>query len=73
MKELKDLKIKDLAKVSEMTEAALKKETVSAQKSYFTLQMKKSLGEMKQTHLMKFMRRYIAQLKTVAKAKGFNI
>jgi ribosomal protein L29 len=73
MKELKDLKIKDLTKVNEMTQAALKKETISAQKSYFTLQMKKSLGELKQTHLMKFMRRYIAQLRTVAKTKGFNI
>ncbi len=73
MKELKDLKQKDLAKVNEMTEAALKKEVVSAEKSYFTLTMKKSAGELKQTHLMKFARRYIAKLKTVAKAKGFNI
>ena len=73
MKELKDLKIKDLTKVSEMTEAALKKEVSSAEKSYYTLGIKKSLGEMKQTHLMKFMRRYIARLKTVARAKGFNI
>jgi len=35
--------------------------------------MKKELGELKQTHLIKALRRYVAQLYTVASSKGFNI
>ncbi len=73
MKEIKGVKMQDSAKLDAMSEAALKKEIVTSQKSYFTLQMKKSLGELKQTHVMKFSMRYIARLKTLAKAKGFNI
>jgi ribosomal protein L29 len=37
------------------------------------MKMKKELNELKQTHLVKPMRRYIAVLKTVWKTKGFNI
>ena len=73
MKEIKGLKMQDSAKLDAMTEAALKKEIVASQKTYFTFKMKKHAGELKQTHLVKFMRRYIAKLKTLATAKWFNI
>ncbi len=73
MKEIKDLKIKDSEKLNAMTESALKKEVVTSQKAYFSLKMKKHAGELKQTHLVKAMRRYIAKLKTLANAKWFNI
>jgi len=35
--------------------------------------MKKELNELKQTHLIKALRRYIAVIKTIANTKGFNI
>ena len=73
MKELKDLKIKDASKVNELTEAKLKVEIKDSEKKLFTLRMKKELWELKQTHLIKFLRKYIAKLKTTAVSKGFNI
>jgi ribosomal protein L29 len=35
--------------------------------------MKKEVGELKQTHLIKALRRYVAQINTVAKANGLNV
>lgn len=73
MKEIKDLNLKEFNKLNEMKEADLKIELAKASKTLFTLRMKKELGEQKQTHLIKFLRRNIAQMKTVAIAKWFNI
>lgn len=73
MKEIKDLKIQDTSKLVELSEGDLKKELKNSVKRYFTLKMKKELGEVKQTHLIKFLRRYIARIKTVASNKGIKL
>ena len=71
MKEIKDLKIQDFAKIASLDVVELKKELHSAEKKYFTLKMKKQLWELKQTHLIKFMRKYIARIQTLITAKRF--
>lgn len=61
MKEIKDLKKLEVSN--------LNKELVDAQKKLFELTMKLSLSELKQTHLLKPLRKYIAVLKTVINEK----
>lgn len=73
MKEIKDLKLKDLAKLNELSEADLKQELASSSKNLYVLKMKKQLGEQTQTHLIKALRRYIARVKTIVSSKGINI
>jgi large subunit ribosomal protein L29 len=73
MKQIKDLKMLDMDKLNELSEKDLKAALVKTSKDLFVLRMKKQLGELKQTHLIKALRRYIAQLKTVATSKGFNV
>lgn len=73
MKEIKDLKLQELGKLNDLDEKALRAELTRTSKDLFTLKMKKELGELKQTHLIKVLRRYIAQVKTVATSKWFNI
>ena len=70
MKELKDLKIKKIADVRKLTLDKIQVEAKNAQRTLFTLKMKLRLGELKQTHLVKFLRKYIAQVKTVANNKS---
>ncbi len=69
MKEIKDLKLKALKDLNAMEVADLKKELVSAKKTIFELNMKLELNELKQTHLIKALRRYIAVINTVASWK----
>ena len=73
MKEIKDLKLKEIEKLKELNEKDLKTELSKSSKDLFALKMKKELGELKQTHLIKAVRRYVAQVKTVASSKWFNI
>jgi large subunit ribosomal protein L29 len=73
MKEIKDLKLQELGKLIELDEKALKATLIKTSKDLFVLRMKKEVGELKQTHLIKALRRHIAQVKTVAASKGFNI
>jgi ribosomal protein L29 len=73
MKEIKDLNLKELSKLNEMSEKDLRSELTASSKNLYVLRMKKELGEQKQTHLIKTLRRYIAQLNTVASSKGLNI
>ncbi len=73
MKEIKDLNLKELVKLNEMSEKDLRSELTTSSKNLYVLRMKKELGEQKQTHLIKTLRRYIAQLNTVATSKGLNI
>lgn len=73
MKTVKDLKIKDKKKLAEFSEADVKKELQAARKMLFTLEMKNETNELKQTHLVRFARRYVAQLLTIASAKGFKV
>jgi len=73
MKNLKDLKLHDISKLNSLDEKEFKKELDSSLKKLFTLRMKKELWELKQTHLIKTLRRYIARIKTIANIKWFNI
>ena len=73
MKEIKDLKLQELGKLIELNEKDLRAELTRSSKDLFTLRMKKELGELKQTHLIKTLRKYVAQINTVATSKGFNI
>lgn len=66
MKEIKDLKLKSHEALSKLEKSKLAEEVKNAEKTLFTLRMKLRLGELKQTHLVKFLRRYIAQIKTIA-------
>jgi len=70
MKEIKDLKTKSLDAVKKLGADKLKEEVKNAEKTLFTLRMKLRLGELKQTHLVKFLKKYIAQVKTVANNKS---
>lgn len=70
MKEIKDLKIKNTSNLNELTDSKLKMEIKDSEKKLFTLRMKKELWELKQTHLVKFLRKYVARLKTIAVSKG---
>lgn len=69
MKEIKDLKLKALKDLNAMEVVDLKKELVSAKKTMFELNMKLELNELKQTHLIKALRRYIAVINTIASWK----
>ncbi|MDD2870622.1 MAG: 50S ribosomal protein L29 [Candidatus Gracilibacteria bacterium] len=73
MKEIKDLKLQEIGKLRELNEKDLKAELTKSSKDLYVLRMKKELGELKQTHLIKALRRYTAQVKTIAASKGFNI
>ncbi len=61
MKEIKDLR---KLEVSDLT-----KELVDAQKKLYELTMKLELNELKQTHLVKPLRRYVAVIQTVMTEK----
>ncbi len=69
MKELKDLKLLEVSKLREMTSEDLILEEKRASKELFTLTMRLKVGELKQTHLVKIVRRYLAQINTVATSK----
>jgi ribosomal protein L29 len=69
MKELKDLKLLEISKLKEMSTEDLNKEEKRASKDLFVMTMKLKVGELKQTHLVKALRRYIAQINTVATSK----
>ncbi len=61
MKEIKDLRKLEISD--------LKKELVDSEKKLYELTMKLELNELKQTHLVKPLRRYIAVLNTVMNEK----
>lgn len=56
---------KNIQSLREMDALTLNAELISARKSQFVLVMKHSLGELKQPHLLKKSRKYIAQISTV--------
>lgn len=56
--------VKDLQSLRDMDRTGLMSELQSARKSLFVLEMKHSLGELKQPHLLKNARKYIAQIST---------
>ncbi len=59
------IEAKGLLALRDMDQTSLKSELLSARKALFILQMKHSLGELKQPHLLKTARKYIAQISTV--------
>jgi len=56
----------DNTKLTALSKDKLKEEIIKSEKNLFILRMKKQTGELKQTHLMKYLRRYIARLKTLS-------
>lgn len=68
MKEIKDLKLKDKDSLSKLDNAWLNIEIKDASKKLYVLKMKKELGELKQTHLITFLRKYIAKLNTLVRS-----
>lgn len=62
MKTTKDLK--------NLSTEDLKKELVDSQKKLFEIKMKLELNELKQTHLIKPLRRYIAVINTIMTEKA---
>lgn len=70
---MKELKLKSIKDIEAFKEQDLRKELQVSEKKLFEMKMKKELNELKQTHLIKPLRRYIAALKTVGASKGFNI
>ncbi len=69
MKELKDLKLLEISKLREMTVVELNEELKRASKNRFSLTMKYGVGELKQTHLIKALTKYIARVNTIAHTK----
>jgi len=70
---MKELKLKSVKDIEALKEQDLRKELQGSEKKLFEMKMKKELNELKQTHLIKPLRRYIAALKTIGASKGFNI
>lgn len=65
MKQVKDLWLKAVKDLNKLEVVDLRKELVSSKKKMFDLKMKLQLNELKQTHLIKFLRKYIAVLNTI--------
>lgn len=55
---------KTLAELKKLERTDLQAELLSAQKELFVLNMKKDLGELKQTHMIRSTRKYIARIST---------
>ena len=55
---------KSLADLKALSKTELQTELTSARRDLYILTMKKELGELKQSHLMKQSRKYIAQIST---------
>jgi len=70
---MKELNLKENAELRKLDSKSLKEELTSKSKKLYELSMKKSLGELKQTHLIKALRRYIARVKTIARENDYNI
>jgi len=69
MKEINNLKIKSSLDLIKLDLNELRKELLNSEKVLFELKMKLDLNELKQTHLVKAVRRYIALINTVIYSK----
>lgn len=65
MKEIKDLKMKKAVDLAKLSAEKLRVEIKGSEKTLYTMKIKMAVGELKQTHLVKAMRRYIASMKTL--------
>lgn len=61
----KTTELKDMQALNQLDNEWLKKELDKAKKELFVLKMKKVANELKQTHLLKLYRKYIARLSTL--------
>lgn len=66
MKKISDLKLKSKDELVKLDNKKLSAELKSAKLQLFNLTMKLQLDELKETHLVKILRRYIALIKTVS-------
>ena len=57
-------KLKSLSDLKTLDRSDLARELESARRELYILTMKKNLGELKQPHVLKGQRRYIAQIST---------
>lgn len=73
MKELKDLKLKENKKILDLNNEDLIKEYKESKRKLFVLEMKLESNELKQTHLLKVMRRYIAKIATAIRQNEIKI
>ncbi len=69
---MKELKTKKEEVLSKMSISEIKSEIKDAEKKMFSLRMKLSLWELKQTHMIKWVRKYIAKMNTLLTAKINN-
>ena len=70
MKEIKDLNLKSKDDLLKLSPSKLWEELKGAEKLLYTLRMKLAVGELKQTHLVKVLRRHIASLHTMFNTKS---
>lgn len=70
MSSIKELKFKELKKIRELSLEDFKDEVKLTEKALFEWKMKVELKELKQTHTIKLMRKYLARLYTVASEKA---
>ena len=70
MKQIKELQLIARDSLIKMDQTELKKELNKSKKRLYTLSMKLALWELKQTHLIKPMRRYVAWLHTLINLKS---
>jgi len=70
---MKELKLKDKSNLRKLDAKSLKQELVEKSKKLYELSMKKELNELKQTHLITILRKYIAVVNTIARENDFNI
>lgn len=65
--------MKDIKDLRKMEELDLRVELKNSKKELFELKMKLSLSELKQTHLLKPLRKYIAVIHTVLSERDSNV
>lgn len=70
MKEIKDLNLKDKQALLKMDLVSLKVELKKSSRQLYELKVKKNLWELKQTHLVTFLRRYLARLNSFIRSVG---
>jgi len=66
MKKISDLKLKSKDELRKLDGKKLTAELNVAKSQLFNLNMKLQLDELKETHLVKILRRYIALIKTIS-------
>ena len=66
MKKISDLKLKSKDELRKLDSKKLTAELTAAKAQLFNLNMKLQLDELKETHLVKILRRYIALVKTIS-------